>query len=135
MQQAAIVSSSSSLRDAISNATWRDEDELFDDLVERLGFSDSDWRQVEEASAELIGQLRNEARSPLIDQFLTEYGLSNDEGVQLMRLAEALSRTVDPVTANQLIRDKLQDRDWLSHARVGKGLLMRAAGLALYLTD
>src|SRR6202161_1823195 len=43
---------------------------------------------------------------PFLDAFLQEFGLSNQEGIALMCIAEALLRIPDDVTADRLIAEK-----------------------------
>ena len=73
------------------------------------------------------------ARS-MLDTFLTEYGLSNSEGVALMCLAESLLRVPDPITANRLIADKISVADWAPHLGEADSLLVNASTWALMLT-
>jgi RHH-type proline utilization regulon transcriptional repressor/proline dehydrogenase/delta 1-pyrroline-5-carboxylate dehydrogenase len=47
-----------------------------------------------------------------MEVFLAEYGLSTDEGVALMCLAEALLRVPDAETIDDLIEDKIAPSDW-----------------------
>ncbi|MEO9600555.1 bifunctional proline dehydrogenase/L-glutamate gamma-semialdehyde dehydrogenase PutA [Parasphingorhabdus sp.] len=123
------------LRQRIAAASLSSEDALFHTLRAALPLDDLQWQKIKQNSTEFIASLRSNNKPPLIDQFLTEYGLSNDEGVQLMRLAEALSRTTDPETADELIRDKIMGRDWLSHTGPGHSLPMSLAGRALHFAD
>ncbi len=134
-QQTSAYPSEQKLRADISVATWHSENNLRVLMQEDLKMDGAAWGRISAKSCILIEQLRAETKQPLIDQFLTEYGLSSDEGVQLMRLAEALSRTTDPITANELIRDKLAGRSWLSHSGSGHTLAMSLSGRALHLTD
>ncbi|SIO02245.1 L-proline dehydrogenase /delta-1-pyrroline-5-carboxylate dehydrogenase [Parasphingorhabdus marina DSM 22363] len=134
-QHRRIDSATRDLRDQIAESTLRDEEELFRELSDYLGLDEERWQEIAVSSRELIVNLRAGQGRPLIDQFLTEYGLSNDEGVQLMRLAEALSRTSDSCTADELIRDKIAGRNWLAHTGAGRSLPMRLSGHALNLTD
>jgi RHH-type proline utilization regulon transcriptional repressor/proline dehydrogenase/delta 1-pyrroline-5-carboxylate dehydrogenase len=46
------------------------------------------------------------------ESFLRHYGLSTQEGVALMCVAEALLRIPDPETADALLRDKLSAGNW-----------------------
>ena len=48
----------------------------------------------------------------LMEVFLAEYGLSTDEGIALMCLAEALLRVPDAETMDALIEDKIAPSDW-----------------------
>lgn len=134
-QHRKIDSAPDHMRDLIALATLRDEETLFGELSDYLNLDEESWQQISASSRDLITKLRATQGQPLIDQFLTEYGLSNDEGVQLMRLAEALSRTVDAHTANELIRDKIGGRNWLAHTGAGRSWPMRMSGHALNLTD
>ncbi|GAB5488341.1 MAG: bifunctional proline dehydrogenase/L-glutamate gamma-semialdehyde dehydrogenase PutA [Parasphingorhabdus sp.] len=122
-------------RFAIADATWRKESELFDELKDTLAIDEAAWSRIAKASSLLIQGIRQKKKQPLIDQFLTEYGIATDEGVQLMRLAEALSRTVDSITADQLITDKIGDRNWLAHAGKGHSRAMSLAARLLHVTD
>ena len=71
---------------------------------------------------------------PLLDTFLAEYGLSNQEGVTLMCVAESLLRIPDQRTAGRLIADKIQLGDWATHASQADSLLVNASSWALMLT-
>ncbi|MEM8988399.1 MAG: bifunctional proline dehydrogenase/L-glutamate gamma-semialdehyde dehydrogenase PutA [Pseudomonadota bacterium] len=108
-------------------------------LVRRLAAAaqhrpEEDERITERARA-FVEQARSEAaRSGLIEAFLQEYGLATEEGVALMRLAEAMLRTPDAATADALIRDKLSDADWAGHAGGSVSALVNVSTRALMLT-
>ncbi|MEL6365959.1 MAG: bifunctional proline dehydrogenase/L-glutamate gamma-semialdehyde dehydrogenase PutA [Pseudomonadota bacterium] len=105
------------LRDAMRAATLKDEAAVISDLLPQATLSPKDAAAVEKSAKKLVKDARRKAaRSGLIEQFLQEYGLSNQEGVALMRLAEALLRTPDAPTADALIRDKIERGDWNRHA-------------------
>lgn len=134
MNQISMISAKPVDRLAIADATWTSEAELYDDLKNQIRLDKSAWDRITAASHHLVQRIRDDKRPPLIDQFLTEYGISTDEGVQLMRLAEALSRTVDATTADQLIADKIADKNWLSHSGSGHSLAMSLAARAIHIT-
>jgi hypothetical protein len=58
-------------------------------------------------AARLVEAIRGDSRPGLMEVFLAEYGLSTDEGVALMCLAEALLRVPD---ADHRRADRGQDR-------------------------
>ncbi len=87
---------------------------------------DARARIVSRAAAFVEG-LRTASRPGLMDVFLAEYGLSTDEGVALMCLAEALLRVPDGATMDALIEDKIAPSDWSRH--IGRFVL--AAGQRL----
>jgi RHH-type proline utilization regulon transcriptional repressor/proline dehydrogenase/delta 1-pyrroline-5-carboxylate dehydrogenase len=82
----------------------------------------------------LVRFLRGGARSGVLETFLAEYGLSTEEGVALMCLAEALLRVPDSVTADALIRDKIVGADWSRHLGQSASPLVNASTWALMLT-
>lgn len=69
-----------------------------------------------------------------MEVFLAEYGLSTDEGVALMCLAEALLRVPDAETIDALIEDKIAPSDWGKHLGQSTSSLVNASTWALMLT-
>ena len=70
----------------------------------------------------------------LMEVFLAEYGLSTDEGIALMCLAEALLRVPDATTMDALIEDKIAPSDWGRHLGKSASSLVNASTWALMLT-
>ena len=62
-----------------------------------------------------------------MQSFLAEYGLSTDEGVALMCLAEALLRVPDADTIDALIEDKIAPSDWGKHLGHSASSLVNAS--------
>lgn len=86
-------------------------------------------------AARWITTLRGEKdRHTLLDSFLAEYGLSNEEGVALMCLAEAFLRIPDPDTAASLIVDTITGRNWQDHLGHAESWLVNSSTWALMLT-
>lgn len=75
-----------------------------------------------------------QADRPYLDAFLQEFGLSNQEGIALMCLAEALLRIPDDGTADQLIAEKLASGNWDAHAGKSDSLFVNASTWGLMLT-
>ena len=71
---------------------------------------------------------------PFLDAFLQEFGLSNQEGIALMCIAEALLRIPDDVTADRLIAEKLSSGNWSSHSGQSESLFVNASTWGLMLT-
>jgi len=71
---------------------------------------------------------------PFLDAFLQEFGLSNQEGIALMCIAEALLRIPDDATADRLIAEKLAAGDWSSHSGKSESLFVNASTWGLMLT-
>ena len=85
-------------------------------------------------AATLVAHLRAQGKPGLMERFLAEYGLSTEEGVALMCLAEALLRVPDSATADALIRDKVAGADWSRHLGHSSSPLVNASTWALMLT-
>src|SRR5450631_4342751 len=91
-------------------------------------------RAVATAVALVEGARARRAERPFLDAFLQEFGLSNQEGIALMCIAEALLRIPDDATADRLIAEKLASGDWSSHAGKSESLFVNASTWGLMLT-
>jgi RHH-type transcriptional regulator, proline utilization regulon repressor / proline dehydrogenase / delta 1-pyrroline-5-carboxylate dehydrogenase len=112
-----------------------DEHLLTKALVKATCFDDSQRAKIEERAGHWVEKVRaNTRRVGMIDAFLQEYGLSTQEGVILMRLSEALIRTPDFATAQELMRDKLVAGAWDSHSGSSPTSIVNAATAGLRLS-
>jgi RHH-type proline utilization regulon transcriptional repressor/proline dehydrogenase/delta 1-pyrroline-5-carboxylate dehydrogenase len=91
-------------------------------------------RAVARAMALVEGARSRRDERPFLDAFLQEFGLSNQEGIALMCIAEALLRIPDDATADRLIAEKLATGDWSSHAGKSESLFVNASTWGLMLT-
>ncbi|MDH3666047.1 MAG: bifunctional proline dehydrogenase/L-glutamate gamma-semialdehyde dehydrogenase PutA [Paracoccaceae bacterium] len=85
-------------------------------------------------AAGLVRRVRGNTDPNLMESFLAEYGLSTNEGVALMCLAEALLRVPDAETIDALIEDKIAPSDWGKHLGHSSSPLVNASTWALMLT-
>ncbi len=69
-----------------------------------------------------------------MEAFLHTYGLDTREGVALMCLAEALLRIPDSETANQLIADTFEDKNWRAPIEGDESWLISASSWGLFFT-
>ncbi len=108
-------------------------------LVERLMRVLDDVGATRARAAALAAELVEAARArradrPFLDVFLQEFGLSNQEGVALMCIAEALLRVPDDATADRLIAEQLASGDWSAHSGKSESLFVNASTWGLMLT-
>ena len=89
--------------------------------------------RVEAQAKLLLADLRKAGTEGWVEQFLQEYSLTTDEGVALLSLAEAYLRVPDPLTAADLVRDKLGRADWSAHRGASDSVLVNSATLGLIL--
>ncbi|MFP4303958.1 MAG: bifunctional proline dehydrogenase/L-glutamate gamma-semialdehyde dehydrogenase PutA [Rhodosalinus sp.] len=122
------------LRTAIDAATYADEEEVLARLSREAAFTPEDRRRISQAAAGLVRDIRSTTRPGLMEVFLAEYGLSTDEGIALMCLAEALLRVPDAETIDALIEDKIAPSDWGRHMGHSTSPLVNASTWALLLT-
>ena len=118
----------------IDTLQYSDQNEVLQRLVTQADLSREDRKTIVADAADLVRTLRNDARPGLMEVFLAEYGLSTDEGIALMCLAEALLRVPDADTIDALIEDKIAPSDWQSHLGRSTSSLVNASTWALMLT-
>jgi len=124
----------SALRARIDQGTYQDPDQALAGLVETAALCAADRAAISAAGADLVRAIRSSAAPGLMEVFLAEYGLSTDEGVALMCLAEALLRVPDADTIDALIEDKIAPSDWGKHLGHSTSSLVNASTWALMLT-
>ncbi len=128
------MSTLTDLRETIRAHTLADEAEMVTRLHELADLSEIDRARISKAAAGLVRDIRASASPGLMEVFLAEYGLSTDEGVALMCLAEALLRVPDADTMDALIEDKIAPSDWGQHLGHSASPLVNASTWALMLT-
>ncbi len=128
------ASSLAELRDRIDRTTYADEQETLARLLPETGLEASDGERIARSAADLVRRIRETAGPGLMEAFLAEYGLSTDEGVALMCLAEGLPRIPDAGTIDALIEDKIAPSDWSRRLGHSSSSLVNASTWALMLT-
>ena len=124
----------SRLRAAIRESKFTPEQSAVARLLTAPPYGEDAAKRIEAAAAQLIVDMRTDRSHRIVlDRFLSEYGLSDREGIALMCLAEALLRIPDRRTADRLIADKLGEADWSSHLGHSDDLLINASTWALML--
>ena len=122
-------------RAAISRALLAEEGKLVEALVAKAQFSAVERNKVETLAARLVEAARaGRKESGGVDSFLHEYGLSSEEGVLLLCLAEALLRIPDAATADRLIAGTIGSGDWSRHLGHSDSLMVNASTWGLMLT-
>lgn len=122
------------LRQTINEAWFRPETELVQERLQQHGLSFQARQAITAQAASWVTTLRADPNPNLMESFLAEYGLSTDEGIALMCLAEAYLRVPDTPTLDALIRDKIGGADWARHQQGADSLLINASTWALMLT-
>ncbi|MEO1476627.1 MAG: proline dehydrogenase family protein, partial [Pseudomonadota bacterium] len=124
----------SELRAEIRSKHRADEANLLGELTSEAGLTSATRERISAEAEKLVVDLREGSDPGLMEVFLEEYGLSTDEGVALMCLAEALLRVPDADTIDALIEDKIAPSSWGEHLGQSSSSLVNASTWALMLT-
>lgn len=111
------------------------ESELVPEMVKFVSNVGTDWTNVRSRSQALLTKMRFAQSKGVINQFLVQYGLSSEEGLALLSLAEAFLRVPDAGTADALIADKLSGTNWRAHTGASESRLVNSATWGLVLTQ
>ena len=85
----------------LQSLKYFDEEKLIEKII-----NESNWLNDEEISINaesIVEKCRSDRNKTKLDNFFLEYGLSNQEGVALMCLAESLLRIPDNSTCDEII--------------------------------
>ncbi len=129
-----IVSAMKKARVQMRAHTYSDEGNLLNALIGSSDLTEKDRESISTTAADLIKEIRQDTDPTIMEVFLAEYGLSTQEGIALMCLAEALLRVPDAYTIDALIEDKIVPSDWGKHLGASSSSLVNASTWALMLT-
>ena len=121
-------------REKIRDLHRADETEILEYLKTNFA-PDKEMRQrIKERAIQVVKEVRSASGPTLTESFLGQYGLSTDEGLALMTLAEALLRVPDNQTIDDLIEDKIGPSNWREHIGKSDSALVNASTYALNMT-
>jgi len=107
------------------------------DLVNSL-INKNDWinnPDISKNASLIVENCRKDRNKTRLDSFFLEYGLSNQEGVALMCLAESLLRIPDNQTCDEIIEEKIGGKKWLDHFNKSPSLFVNATTFGLFLAE
>ena len=120
---------------AIVNAGEQAERDAVRARLEEVPFTYAERQRVLGRARRLVEGCRRRAdERSLLDLFLQEYGLSNEEGIALLCISEALLRIPDDDTAEALIAEKIGTANWAEHVGQSESVFLNASTWALMLT-
>ena len=121
-------------RELIRHAPKLDESTVVQQRVAQINLDESVRQQITATAVALVKTLRESTQPGLMESMLAEYGLSDEEGLALMCLAEAYLRVPDTTTIDALIRDKIGQGQWTRHAGAAQSMLVNASTWGLILS-
>ncbi|MBU2864954.1 bifunctional proline dehydrogenase/L-glutamate gamma-semialdehyde dehydrogenase PutA [Reinekea forsetii] len=122
------------LKQQLSQQRFVSESNAISQLLETNTFKREQREKAITRASGYVDDIRADAKPGLMELFLAEYGLSTNEGVALMCLAEAYLRTPDTLSLDALIRDKIGTGNWSGHRGTSNSMLVNASTWALMLT-
>ena len=122
------------IRADMRTGTLKNESKALSELITLAALDAKDCSAISARAVTLVKDIRKRGSSGLMEPFLAEYGLTTNEGVALMCLAEALLRVPDTSTIDALIEDKIAPSDWGKHLGRSSSSLVNASTWALMLT-
>ncbi|AIL65986.1 Bifunctional protein putA [Rickettsiales bacterium Ac37b] len=115
----------------ISSIAFSDESILLQQLQEYTKIFQDKSEIINSKAKKYINSINDSDNITIIDQFINEYNLTNEEGIAIMCLAEALLRIPDKNTMDELIADKCGSAEWLKHVGQDKSKIVNVATLGL----
>ena len=128
------MSDPSTHRTAMRDFHLADEGKVLSYLQDQYPLPAAALKAAQEDAAGLVEQIRAQSQAGLMEAFLAEYGLSTNEGVALMCLAEAMLRIPDDFSRDALIEDKITTGVWRTHLGQSESRLVNAATGGLMMT-
>ncbi|HPQ97058.1 MAG TPA: bifunctional proline dehydrogenase/L-glutamate gamma-semialdehyde dehydrogenase, partial [Thiolinea sp.] len=122
------------LRQQIRTTVLGDEAAIIQQLLDNIQTGGSQREAIVEQASDWVKAIRADNDPGLMESFLAEYGLSTQEGVALMCLAEAYLRVPDDETLDELINDKITPQDFARHLGHSGSLMVNASTWGLMLT-
>ncbi len=123
-------------RAAIRALAYADESQVAVGLPEAMQLSTAERERVAQRARSVVARARErKSERGVLEVFLQEFGLSTDEGIALLCLAEALLRVPDSGTADDLIAEKIRSGAWSEHRSQSESKLVNAATRALMLSS
>ncbi|MEM7254857.1 MAG: proline dehydrogenase family protein, partial [Pseudomonadota bacterium] len=124
----------SETRQRIRDAYLLSDEEAVTRLLDELGIAPEVRERATARATKLVAHIRSDdSHQNLMETFLGEYGLTNQEGIALMCLAEALLRVPDNTTIDALIQDKIGTGDWKRHLGRSPSIFVNASTWGLML--
>lgn len=122
------------IRARLRKDALQDEGDAVVSALDAAALDETVRAKIVARAIELVRSIRQRTDPGLMEVFLAEYGLSTDEGVALMCLAEALLRVPDDDTIDALIEDKIVPSAWGKHLGRSSSSLVNASTWALMIT-
>lgn len=111
---------------------YADEADCVNECLDYLDINTAQRGNIRDKAIQMVEQVRaTKDNSGRLQAFIQEFDLTSEEGLALMTLAESLLRVPDKLTADILIRDKLNAAEWDNYISTADDVLVRVSSLGL----
>jgi len=117
----------------INSLKYASEETLIENIISNNSWINSP--EITEKASEIVQLCRSDRSKTRLDNFFLEYGLTNQEGVALMCLAESLLRIPDDHTCDEIINEKVGGKKWLSHLNNSPSIFVNATTFGLFIAE
>ena len=117
----------------INSLKYASEETLVEEIISNNSWINSP--EITEKASEIVQLCRSDRSKTRLDNFFLEYGLTNQEGVALMCLAESLLRIPDDHTCDEIINEKVGGKKWLSHLNNSPSIFVNATTFGLFIAE
>ena len=117
----------------INSLKYASEETLVENIISNNSWINSP--EITEKASEIVQLCRSDRSKTRLDNFFLEYGLTNQEGVALMCLAESLLRIPDDHTCDEIINEKVGGKKWLSHLNNSPSIFVNATTFGLFIAE
>ncbi len=122
------------IRKTLRASTLGDEAVVVKHMLDNIDIDEALRQSTVDMAASWVREMRASGEPGLMESFLAEYGLSTQEGVALMCMAEAYLRVPDSKTLDDLIQDKIAPQNFGDHLGHSSSLMVNASTWGLMLT-
>ncbi|WP_320821696.1 bifunctional proline dehydrogenase/L-glutamate gamma-semialdehyde dehydrogenase PutA [Reinekea sp.] len=123
------------IRNRLRQQVLAPESQCLADLSMRAAIDPAQRERMVQQAITWIEAVRRAKNSNLMEAFMAQYGLTTEEGLALMCLAEALLRVPDAATVSALIDDKISPYAWRNYVGEASSALVNASTLGLWATS
>lgn len=128
----------SKTRELINSSYNNPETEIIPLLLKIVQFSEKENKNIFKLAYKLAKKIRNKNKFNLsgsIQKIIQEFSLSSKEGTALMCLSEALLRIPDKKTKEELIEDKITNKNWKNYLKKDSSFLIKIISISFILIE
>ena len=116
------------------NNFQKSESECVKNLFNSIKLSDEISQKIQNSAIGIVNLQREITSVSAVKKLIQQYDLSNQEGIALMCMAEALLRIPDNVTRDNLIENQLLKGNWEEYLKQSDSMFVNAATWGMMIT-